>query len=163
MKEHGEDSEKCDDIAEQLILREPGKNINVIMGGGRREFRDDTMLDEERNATGHEVFGKRLDGKDLIQDWKSSKDESSSKYVTTLDELKEVNTETTDFLLGLFEHDHIGYYDQREEKNDPTLADMVDVAIQILSKNPKGFFLFVEGGRYIILLNFYGYLIYSFK
>jgi len=30
---------------------------------------------------------------------------------------------------------------------DPSLSEMVEVAIKILSKNPKGFFLLVEGGR----------------
>ncbi len=29
---------------------------------------------------------------------------------------------------------------------EPSLTDMVDKAIDILSKNPNGYFLFVEGG-----------------
>lgn len=37
------------------------------------------------------------------------------------------------------------YADKMAEKNDPSLEDMTKVAIEILRKNPKGFFLFVEG------------------
>lgn len=33
----------------------------------------------------------------------------------------------------------------RNNVTDPSLSEMVDVAIKILSKNPKGFFLLVEG------------------
>ena len=32
----GADPDLCDDIAEQLVRKEPSKNLNVIMGGGRR-------------------------------------------------------------------------------------------------------------------------------
>ena len=33
--EDGADPELCDDIAEQLVRREPGRNINVILAGGQ--------------------------------------------------------------------------------------------------------------------------------
>lgn len=33
----------------------------------------------------------------------------------------------------------------RNNVTDPSLSEMVEVAIKILSKNPKGFFLLVEG------------------
>lgn len=48
---------------------------------------------------------------------------------------------------GLFEPDHVSYLDQLKASNDPSLEEMTAVAISILSKNPAGFFLFVEGGR----------------
>merc|ERR1711860_61670 len=34
-----------------------------------------------------------------------------------------------------------------EKAGEPSLAEMTDKAIKILSKNPKGFFLLVEGGK----------------
>lgn len=61
-----------------------------------------------------------------------------------------VNASETDYLLGLFEHSHCRY--NLEIKNEgiehlePSLAEMVDKATDILSKNEEGFFLFVEGG-----------------
>lgn len=33
----------------------------------------------------------------------------------------------------------------RNNVTDPSLSEMVEVAIKILTKNPKGFFLLVEG------------------
>lgn len=34
---------------------------------------------------------------------------------------------------------------ERDKQMDPSLAEMVEVAIKILQKNPKGFYLLVEG------------------
>lgn len=55
--------EDIDDIAEQLIDGEVGSRLRVVLGGGRREFRDKSFVDEEGKK------GKRTDGKDLIQEW----------------------------------------------------------------------------------------------
>jgi len=53
--------------------------------------------------------------------------------------------------MGLFEGSHMKYRletiaDQSVDK-EPTLPEMVDIAIDILKKNENGFFLFVEGGK----------------
>ena len=60
-----------------------------------------------------------------------------------------VNASSTRMLLGLFDDDHMLYELQRIKAKDPepSLANLTDKAIQILSQNPKGFFLMVEGGR----------------
>lgn len=36
---------------------------------------------------------------------------------------------------------------ERDSNTDPSLTEMVDVAIKVLRKNPKGFYLLVEGER----------------
>ncbi|RWS22320.1 alkaline phosphatase-like protein, partial [Leptotrombidium deliense] len=36
--EHNTNGTECEDIATQLVFGETGKNINVVLGGGRREF-----------------------------------------------------------------------------------------------------------------------------
>lgn len=46
--------------------------------------------------------------------------------------------------LGLFEPKDCRYELDRDPSMDPSLTEMVEKAIQILSKNPKGYFLFVE-------------------
>ena len=61
----GADPDLCDDIAEQLVRRDPGRNITVLMGGGREDFYNETVEDVEN--LGH--FGHRTDGVDLIQEW----------------------------------------------------------------------------------------------
>lgn len=45
---------------------------------------------------------------------------------------------------GLFEPGDCQYELERNTATDPSLTEMVDKAIRILRKNPKGFFLFVE-------------------
>lgn len=46
--------------------------------------------------------------------------------------------------VGLFEPKDCRYELDRNTSTDPSLVEMVEKAIKILSKNPKGYFLFVE-------------------
>lgn len=63
--------EPCVDIASQLVHGEVGSRLNVILGGGRREFM-------QRNAG-----GSRDDDRNLIDEWLLGKgtQQSRSKYV----------------------------------------------------------------------------------
>lgn len=48
---------------------------------------------------------------------------------------------------GLFSYSHMDFEADRVPgpAEDPSLADMTRAALSVLVKNPKGFFLFVEG------------------
>lgn len=85
----GQDDKICDDIAEQLILNEPGKNVNVAMGGGLGGFLPRFL------------GGKRKDGKNLVAMWMKNKilQGKTHRFVTTRDELLNL-TETPEYLLG---------------------------------------------------------------
>ena len=50
-------------------------------------------------------------------------------------------------LIGLFESSHMNYEQNRasDVAGEPSLAEMTEKAIQILSKNNNGYFLLVEG------------------
>jgi alkaline phosphatase len=48
---------------------------------------------------------------------------------------------------GLFESDHCPFNLERDQQLDPSLTEMTEGAIKILSKNTQGYFLFVEGAR----------------
>lgn len=139
------DPTKIDDIAKQLVYGDVGSKLNVILGGGRREFRDKGMPDEERHSN------LRTDGRDLIQEWKDSKKGHNSSYVWHAKNLRSVNPNETEYLLGMFEATHCRYHlevlDEDITDSEPTLSEMVDKAIDILKRNENGFFLFVEGGR----------------
>ncbi|XP_063825793.1 alkaline phosphatase-like [Ostrinia nubilalis] len=132
----------CEDIASQLVRGNVGSRINVVLGGGRRNF----FPNRERDAEGYR--GHRSDGKDLIREWLLKKRSFgvSAKYVynrvdlLTLDPTKYTN------VLGLFSPDHMPYHLEAGH-DDPSLSEMTEKAIQILSQNSNGFFLFVEGGR----------------
>lgn len=47
---------------------------------------------------------------------------------------------------ALFEPADMMYDLERNVETDPSLTEMVEVAIKILRKNPNGFYLLVEGG-----------------
>lgn len=50
--------------------------------------------------------------------------------------------------LGLFSSTNMPFNHRLvNDTNIPTLSEMVTKAIEILSQNPNGYFLFVEGGR----------------
>ncbi|XP_050425279.1 alkaline phosphatase-like isoform X2 [Adelges cooleyi] len=135
----------CKDIARQLIEDEPGRNFKVIMGGGRQSFVANTT------ATLKEINDKRVcrrtDGKNLVDDWikdKSSK-HSSYRYLTNTNDIVSMNTETTDYVLGLFSHGWMPM-EYRRDKSIPSLEKMTETALQILSKSENGFFLMAKGG-----------------
>lgn len=134
----------AEDIAFQLINRQPGSNFKVIMGGGRKMFRDASMQDEEQKQ------GDRKDGKDLIKVWKDAKSkEGNATYIWTRQQLMSVNPHKTDFILGLFDADHVPFVIERQQPDTtkPTLPEMTSVAVELLSRSPKGFVLLVEGAR----------------
>ncbi|XP_030033710.2 membrane-bound alkaline phosphatase isoform X2 [Manduca sexta] len=132
----------CRDIAYQLVMNNPGRQFKVIMGGGRREF-----LPNVTGVAGG--AGKRIDGVDLTEMWHVDKQEKNAthQYVTDRVELMKVfnSDELPEYLLGLFQNDHMDYH--LKAQNQPTLEEMVEVAIKMLSRSPNGYFLFVEGGR----------------
>lgn len=142
---------KCDptktiDIARQLIEQDTGKNFKVIMGGGRREFRDNTMTDEEG------VNGLRNDGRDLIAEWETERSKlGNASYIWNRQALKNIDIENTDYLMGLFEASHCMYNldiaNQNLVESEPSLIDMTETAIKILQKSKDGYFLFVESAR----------------
>lgn len=134
------------DIAHQLIYNEEAKKLKVILGGGRRVFRNTTVLDEEGRA------GLRRDGRDLIKEWVDERSKNGrAKYVWNKRDLMSTDLSNTDYLLGLFEHDHCRYQQEIKDNNlqhqEPSLSEMMSTAIRMLSKEEKGFVLLVEGGR----------------
>lgn len=133
------------DIARQLVQSTPGSRFKVIMGGGRAQFLDKSLQDEEgRN-------GSRTDGRNLIKDWLDEKKSHSAhvKYIWNRKQLHAVNPNATDYLLGLFDSDNLPYsYERRSLKTTkPSLPEMTRVALEVLQRAPKGFVLLVEGGR----------------
>ncbi|KAH7958187.1 hypothetical protein HPB51_027827 [Rhipicephalus microplus] len=70
-------------------------------------------------------------------------DKKNRKFVVSREELLAIDTNKTDYLLGLFSGDHMSYEDYRQDKQ-PSLLDMVVTAIEILQKRGNGFALMVE-------------------
>lgn len=127
------------DIAQQLVRGDVGSNLNVILGGGRREFMNNTV----RDAQG--VQGLRRDGRDLLSEWLND-GKRRKQLVKTRAQLQSVDTSRTDYLMGLFAGSDLKFF-LEGDKTQPTLWEMTKKALEVLRKNKNGFFLFVEGGR----------------
>jgi alkaline phosphatase len=129
------------DIAAQMIDNFPvGDGIEVVLGGGRREFLPNTVI----NAEG--TTGRRTDGRNLAEEFVTK---FNGKFVQTKAEFDAFNVNSGKRLLGLFEDSHMEYEADRagDTGGEPSVAEMTDKAIDLLKKNRKGFFLMVEGGR----------------
>jgi alkaline phosphatase len=115
------------EIAEQLLDFAP----EVALGGGRRHFVPDG--------------GSREDGRDMVAEFT----DAGYTYVSTGSELAALDLSETDMLLGLFKGSHMTYEIDRvqQEIDEPSLAEMTTVALEILSRNENGFFLQVEAAR----------------
>lgn len=122
-------------IAEDML--NPGHMPEVILGGGSRHF-------IPMSTPG----SKRTDERNLVDEFKAK----GFAFAGTRAEMKAAKSGK---ILGLFGLDNMNVYLDREVlKNpktlgsftdQPTLMEMTEKAIDILSKNPNGFFLMVEG------------------
>ncbi len=127
-------------IAAQMVPGGIGYNaklgadgLDVVLGGGRRHFLPNTS------------GGNRNDARNLVTEMQTA----GYQYVSSGTELAAVNTASTDKLLGLFTSSDMSYELDRVKNsaNEPSLADMTQKAIEVLSRNETGYFLLVEGGR----------------
>nr|CAD7262122.1 unnamed protein product [Timema shepardi] len=127
------------DIARQLVENRPGSALRVILAGGQRMMGFTSEGDDNNDGC------KRDDGRNLTEDWLKAGG-GKRELVTTKQDLLNVDVGSTDYLMGLFSRCHIPYKSVRGEVH-PSLVDMTIQAIRVLSKNPTGFILMVEGGR----------------
>jgi alkaline phosphatase len=141
----------CVDIAAQLIEYQSSLNaryrgaktdgIEVVMGGGRRHFLPETP------ATDNKGKRNRNDGRNLISEWKAQY--PKGLFLNNRAEFDQANFAGAQRVFGLFNKTHMRFEADRNTKKikEPSLSEMTDKAIQVLEKNPKGFFLMVEAGR----------------
>ncbi|MFA2821550.1 alkaline phosphatase [Bacillus wiedmannii] len=119
---HHINRKRFDVIAEQQVYQ----NIDVVLGGGKEAL----------------LPIKRKDGEDLV---KMIQDKGYD-FVETKDAL--LNSKSKK-IWGSFSHNALAFDMDREATNpeQPTLSQMTEKAIQTLSKEKDGFFLFVEGSK----------------
>jgi alkaline phosphatase len=134
---HISDRDREDDIAAQLVPGEQsynaalGDGVDVVLGGGTRQF-----LPAAGATAG------RADGKNLVEAMKS-KGYAYADTKTGFGALPQSATK----VLGLFGPSHMSYELDRDAQKEPSLAEMSVGAVDVLARNPRGFFLMVEGGR----------------
>ncbi|MCK0070503.1 alkaline phosphatase [Kordiimonas laminariae] len=123
---------KCTDIASQITTDLDGNGLEVALGGGARNFLPSSE------------GGKREDGRNIVTEWQNKFEKSA--YVTNRAELQATDISGTDHLFGLFSSSHMSFT-LEEAQDEPTLAEMTETAIKMLSKNDNGYYLMIEAGR----------------
>ncbi|KAL5233293.1 hypothetical protein ACI65C_000703 [Semiaphis heraclei] len=138
----------CKDIARQLIEDQPGRNFKVIMGGGKKSF--EPYVPQNQRETVEKSVCWRSDRRDLIREWIDNKQSNnlSHQFLTNVNDIKLLDTEQTEYILGLFSNGAMPMEYTRNKKmlDTPSLELMTETALKVLSKNENGFFLMVEGG-----------------
>lgn len=136
----------CQDIASQLVAMPFGDGIDVILGGGRREFMPTEMSDPEYPNK----QGARDDGRNLIDEWLAA--DGNRRYAWNGDTIAQwlaAPEPLSGQLMGLFEPSHMQYEADRarDPGKEPSLRDMTALAVKQLSAKKEGYFLLVEAGR----------------
>lgn len=119
-----------------------GDGLDVLMGGGRHHFTPYSAT----NGKG------RADGRDLLAEL------AARGYAVATDKAQMEEARPGRKFIGLYAKDsHLAYEQERaaavargarsEAAGQPSLSQMADKAITLLSANRNGFFLMVEGGK----------------
>ncbi|EDW92102.1 membrane-bound alkaline phosphatase [Drosophila yakuba] len=132
------DPATCTDIATQLITQAPGKNFDVMLGGGIGKFLPNTITDPFNKK------GERSDGVNLLSRWQGLHPGGVLAY--NRNQLLSVNVSRITNLIGTFRSGVMSFNKLADPKEEPTLAEMTRKAIEMVSKRDDGYFLFVEGG-----------------
>ncbi|SFM50790.1 Alkaline phosphatase [Methanolobus profundi] len=117
---HVDDRGNYHDIIEQMVYND----VDVVFAGGK------TFLSESWRA----------DGEDLI----AALDEKGYQFVETEDEMMDLGSGK---VWGMFAETSMSPEMDREDTEEPSIADMTSKAIEILSQDQEGFFLMVEGSQ----------------
>jgi alkaline phosphatase len=102
--------------------------VDVLMGGRKQFFLPEVSA------------GKRKDDRNLL-------DEAEAAGYTVVGDAEELKAAKGPKILGLFNMGNMVYEIDRHNTQEPSLAEMTAKTLEVLSRNPKGFFAMIEGGR----------------
>ena len=120
-------------IARQFI----DSDLDVALGGGYRYFIS-TATTDPWGAKGY-----RTDGRNLVSEAKAQ----GYTVATTASALSAVPATAGTKVLGLFASSAMAYESERAGTQQPSLTAMTSKALSVLSTDPDGFFLMVEGAH----------------
>jgi len=122
-------------IMEQIVYQD----VDVVFGGGFRY-----LIEADSQIPGSASKGARRDGEDLHEVLLSK----GYDLITTKEELSELGLDTKR-VWGMFAGSHMVHDIDRQlfGPAQPSLAEMTEKAIEILSRDQDGFFLLVEGSQ----------------
>ncbi|ADQ08300.1 Alkaline phosphatase [Caldicellulosiruptor hydrothermalis 108] len=117
---HTDNRNDYESIAEQMVYNQ----VDVVLGGGYK-YIDKNQRKDKEDLAGY----LKQNGFFVTTSWQEAKNFSGKK------------------IWGLFAQDAMHYDFDRNGTGEPSLAEMTQKALQILSKNRNGFFLMVEGSE----------------
>jgi len=120
---HDPSRKNYDALSEQMLHN----RIDVLFGGGRKFFQPPA----------------RKDGEDLLAEARKM----GYALVATPAELAAFKPAAVQKVIGLFAPEALAYDFDRDPAKEPSLAEMTRKALEILSRDPDGFFLMVEGSK----------------
>lgn len=122
----GNENDIADDYA--------ASNIDYFAGGGYRHF-----------VTGKN--SKRTDGKDLVAGF-AKHDYRTFVGTESVASFRGYQPKANEKVFAAFTQSHLPYeIDRMTDNSTPSLAEMTEKGIDLLSKNKDGFFMVIEGGR----------------
>jgi alkaline phosphatase len=125
-------------IAQQIVPGGAGYNaalgdgVDVLMGGGRNHF---TPWDAKANPHG------RADGRDMLAEFEGH------GYDVARTRADMLSARPGKKFVGIYSADSHLDWELHRRPEQPSLAEMTAKSIELLSRNPNGFFLMVEGGK----------------
>jgi alkaline phosphatase len=125
-------------IAQQAVPGGLGYNkrlldgVDVLMGGGRNHF---TPFDAKSNPKG------RADGRDLMAEF------AAQGYFVAKTRADMASSRPGRKFVGIYSDTYHLDYASKRRPEQPSLAEMTAKSIELLSQDPDGFFLMVEGGK----------------
>jgi alkaline phosphatase len=147
---HQRDRSMENEIAVDMIENK----VDVLLSGGLRHFVPQAVNDKD-SATyaalvqmmggAYEPYSRRQDNRNLLLEARND-----CKIVFDHKALAEVKKGK---VLGLFGNSEMldaiseNKALQREDRTEPTLVEMTEKSLELLSQDPEGFFLMVEGGQ----------------
>lgn len=109
--------------------------VDIFLGGGIEYF-----------IPSNQEGSKRKDDRNLLDEFRSL----GYTVINSKEELLNLPVAKINKLLGVFKYLDTTYFIDRKfvgREDLPTLAELSKIALQILSKNKKGFFLMIESGK----------------
>ncbi len=111
-----------------VAAQEIAAGVEILMGGRKNFFLPEAAK------------GSRKDGRNLLQ-------EAQKAGYTVVGTAEEMQKAPAGKILGLFNMGNMAYEIDRASTKEPSLAEMTTKTLDVLSRNPKGFFAMIEGGR----------------
>lgn len=132
---HSARSKDVDGIALQLFEREW---MRVALGGGAGDFLPENVEDGDWK-------GRRKDQRNLVKEWR----EKGAVLVRNKEELEQVGPLERRRVVGLFSNEALPFAHQLESgSRQPSLADLTERAIDVLSTSRSGYVLVVDAALY---------------